>query len=425
MMKHLNTRSLLLAAMTVGAPFASQVHAAGFQLNEHSAAGLGRAFAGEAAYGDNAAAIARNPALATRFDSLSISAGVTHVNPEVDAEGEVSYLGGLATANADEEDFAPSAWVPNAYLVQPINDRWSWGLSLNSHFGLSTDFGNDYNGADLADEAEIITYNINPSVAYKLTDTISLGLGLSLVKADATFGTAVPLDVPFPFAPAPIAKGSQILKLEGDDTSWGWNVGATWEATDALRLGLAYRSEVELTLEGDSTSDISPAFNQGGSLDLDLPAGAELSGVYQLTPAWNISASVQWTDWSVFESLEVDFDDGTQQHLKDENFEDNMRYSIGTTYEFNKNWTARLGLAYDESAVSAEYRSLSIPDTDRIWYSAGFTYRYDQHLSVDFAATYLDGEEVDLTETSSLGTTFSGSTHGDAELLSFSINYTF
>lgn len=423
MIKRLNTRSLLLTAMTVSTPFAAQVHAAGFQLNEHSAAGLGRAFAGEAAYGDNAAGIARNPALATRFDSLSISAGATHVNPEVDAEGDVTYPT-TVTANADEEDFAPSAWVPNAYLVQPINDRWSWGLALNSHFGLSTDFGNDYNGSDLADEAEILTYNLNPSVAYQLTDTISLGLGVSLVKAEATFGTALPFDF------GPYNKGSQVLKLEGDDTSWGWNAGATWQATDALRLGLAYRSEVELTLEGDSTTDLPAAltgnnFDQGGSLDLTLPAGAELSGVYELTPAWDISASVSWTDWSVFESLDVDFDDGTNQHLKDENFEDNMRYSIATTYEFNKNWTARVGLAYDESAVSSEYRSLSIPDTDRIWYSAGFTYRYDQNLSVDFAATYIDGEEVDLTETSSLGTTFSGSTHGDAELLSFSVNYTF
>ncbi|WP_439133156.1 OmpP1/FadL family transporter [Pseudomaricurvus sp.] len=423
MMKQLNSRNLMLAAMAISAPFATHVHAAGFQLNEHSAAGLGRAFAGEAAYGDNAAGIARNPALATRFDNLSISAGATHVNPEVDGEGNVTYVT-TATANADKEDFAPTAWVPNAYLVQPINDRWSWGLALNSHFGLSTDFGDDYNGADLADEAEILTYNLNPSVAYQVTDSISLGLGISLVKAEATFGTALPFDF------GTFGKGSQVLKLEGDDTSWGWNAGATWQATDALRLGLAYRSEVDLTLEGDSTTDLPAAltgnnFDQGGSLDLTLPAGAELSGVYELTPAWDISASVSWTDWSVFEVLEVDFDDGTNQHLKDENFDDNMRYSIGSTYEFNKNWTARVGLAYDESAVSAEYRSLSIPDTDRIWYSAGFTYRYDQNLSVDFAATYIDGEEVDLTETSSLGTTFSGSTHGDAELFSFSVNYTF
>lgn len=411
-----NYPRLLLLGLAVGAPLSQQVHAAGFQLNEHSTSGLGRAFAGEAAFGDNAAAIGRNPALGTQFDSIHVAGGVTHINPEVDAEGSVEYAVAPGVPfDADRTDFSPEAWVPNAYFVQPINDRWSWGLSLNSHFGLSTHFGDQYNASDLADEAEIITYNINPSVAYELSDSVSLGLGVSLVKAEATFGTALPYSM----------KGAQVLKLEGDDTTFGWNAGITWQPSDALRVGFAYRSEVDLTLEGDSTSDLVPTYDQGGSLDLTLPAGAELSAIYQLTPAWTLSASAQWTEWSVFEELEVNFDNGMDQHLKDENFNNNMRYSVGATYDINPQWTARFGIAYDESAVSAEYRSLSIPDTDRVWYSAGFTYNVDQHLSVDVAATFIDGEEVDVTETSSLGSVFTGTTHGDAKIFGVSVNYTF
>ncbi len=416
---------LVTGGLVSAVGLSSQAMAAGFQLNEHSAAGLGRAFAGEAAMGDNAAAIGRNPALATQLQGTQVSGGVTYINPEISADGTASYLGGFGpTVDAGRDDYAPDAWVPNAYLSVQLNDRWSWGLSLNSHFGLSTNLGSTYAASDIADEAEIITYNINPSVAYRLTDAISLGMGVSLVKADATFGTSVPLDLGPPFFPVSVPQGSQVLKLEGDDIGWGVNLGASWQVNDALRLGLAYRSEVELELDGKATSDLSPAYNQGGSLSLDLPAGAELSAVYEVQ-GWTLSASAQWTEWSVFEALVVDFDDGNSLFLKEENFNDSWRYAIAAAYQLSDGWTVRAGLALDESAVSAQHRSLSIPDTDRLWYSAGVTYQFDDQLSVDLGFAYLDGDDVDLTEESQLGTSFSGTSSASAEIAALSVNYQF
>ena len=410
---------LVASGLASAVGFSSQALAAGFQLNEHSAAGLGRAFAGEAAIGDNAAAIARNPALATLLEGTQVSAGVTYINPEINASGTATYLGGAGpTVNADRDDYAPDAWVPNAYLTSTINDHWSWGLALNSNFGLSTHLGHSYSAADVADAAEITTYNINPSVAYRLTDDISLGLGVSLVRADATFGTSLPRNF------GPYTQGSQVLKLEGDDTGWGVNLGASWQVSDALRLGLAYRSEVELELEGKATSDLIPTYNQGGSLRLDLPAGAELSAVYELK-RWTLSASAQWTEWSVFEELVANFEDGSSQHLKDERFNNSWRYALGAAYQLNQQWIVRAGMALDESAVSPEHRSLSIPDADRLWYSAGITYQHDQQLSVDLGIAYLDGDTVDINETSSLGTSFSGTSSPAAELASLSVNYRF
>lgn len=413
MNRRLSPRGLLLAAMTVSAPFATQVHAAGFQLNEHSTTGLGRAFAGEAAYGDNAAAIARNPALATQLQGTQISVGVTHVNPKISARGEAAYGLTGATVNADRTDYAPEAWVPHAYMTQQLNDRWSWGLALNSGYGLSTDLGNNYAASDIADEAEVITMNINPSVAYRLTDAISLGVGISLVKADATLATGG--------GPLPDTRS---IKVEGDDIGWGINLGATWQVNEALRLGLAYRSEVELELDGKATSDLLPAYNQKGSLNLDLPAVAELSAIYNLNERLTLSASAQWTEWSAFESLLVNFDDGSDLLLKEENFEDSWRYAVGVSYELSPAWTLRAGMALDKAA-SREHRSLSIPDTDRLWYSAGFTYQHNQQLSVDLGYSYLDGDDVDLTETSRLGTTFTGSTTASAQLVGVSVNYLF
>lgn len=414
MKRRLSHRGLLLAAMTVSAPFATQVHAAGFQLNEHSTTGLGRAFAGEAAYGDNAAAIARNPALATQLEGTQTSVGVTHVNPKISARGEASYGLTGTTVNADRTDYAPEAWVPHAYMTQQLNERWSWGLALNTGYGLSTDLGNSYAASDIAEEAEIITMNINPSVAYRLTDAISLGVGISLVKADATLATGG----------GPLAD-TRSIKVEGDDIGWGVNLGATWQVNEALRLGLAYRSEVELKLDGKAESDLLPAYNQKGTLNLDLPAVAELSAIYNLNERLTLSASAQWTEWSVFEALIVDFDDGSSVLLKEENFEDSWRYALGVTYELSPAWTLRAGMALDRAASTSEHRSLSIPDTDRLWYSAGFTYQHNQQLSVDLGYSYLDGDDVDLTETSRLGTTFTGSTSASAQLVGVSVNYQF
>ena len=413
--KRFSYHGLLVATMTVSAPFAAHVHAAGFQLNEHSTTGLGRAFAGEAAYGDNAAAIARNPALATRLEGTQTSVGVTYINPKISADGTASYLGGAGpTVNADRDDYAPEAWVPNAYLSQQINDRWSWGLSLNSYFGLSTDLGNGYSASDIAEEAEVITMNINPSVAYRLTDSISLGAGVSLVKADATLTTGG----------GPLA-GAQTMNVEGDDIGWGINLGATWQVNEAVRLGLAYRSEVELELDGRAKSDLVPNYNQKGSLNLNLPAVAELSAIYDVNERLTFSASAQWTEWSVFEELLIDFDDGSELQLKEENFEDSWRYALGVTYQLNPAWTLRAGMALDNAASTSGYRSLSIPDTDRLWYSAGFTYQHSNQLSVDLGLAYLDGDDIDFTETSALGTTFSGSTSASAELVAVSVNYQF
>lgn len=388
--------------------------AAGFQLNEHSAVGLGRAFSGEAAYGDNASGIARNPALATRFEAPQVSAGLTYISPGIDTQGEVMYAASPAAVDASQSDIANDAWVPNIYVVLPVNERWSLGLALNSNFGLSTEYGSDYSAADIADEAEIITYNVNPSVAFQLSDTLSVGVGVSVTKAEATFATSLP------FGPV---SGAQVIKLDGDDIAYGWNAGVAWQVSSDLRLGLGYRSQIELSLEGDARSDIIPSFNQSASLALTLPAGTELSGVYQLSPAWEVSASIVHTDWSVFEELTVNFDDGVDVLLKEEQFKDSLRYGLAIAYRMSDQLRLRAGLALDKGAVQSHYRSLSIPDTDRVWYSAGMTYQLGHGLSVDMALAYLDGDKVDLTETSSLGSQFVGTTRGDAELFAASLNY--
>ena len=124
-------KSLIAAAVTLAS---TQTFAAAFQLNEHSASGLGRAYAGEAAIADNASVLSRNPAAMTTFDKMALSVSGTYIKPDVDVNGEISPF----KISASESDIAPDAFVPASYFIQPLNDQWAWGIGLFSNYGLST-----------------------------------------------------------------------------------------------------------------------------------------------------------------------------------------------------------------------------------------------------------------------------------------------
>lgn len=79
-------KSLIAAAVTLAS---TQTFAAAFQLNEHSASGLGRAYAGEAAIADNAAVLSRNPAAMITFDKMALSVSGTYIKPDVDVAGDI------------------------------------------------------------------------------------------------------------------------------------------------------------------------------------------------------------------------------------------------------------------------------------------------------------------------------------------------
>ncbi|MGL5045972.1 MAG: outer membrane protein transport protein, partial [Plesiomonas sp.] len=108
--KNLLTKSALATAVAL---LSANASAAGYQIGEHSASGLGRAFAGEGAVADNAAVVIRNPAAMMMFDAPSISGGLTYIDPEVDVIGKT-------IPNSSASDIAPSAVVPFGAAIYPI-----------------------------------------------------------------------------------------------------------------------------------------------------------------------------------------------------------------------------------------------------------------------------------------------------------------
>ncbi|WP_194266166.1 long-chain fatty acid transporter FadL [Enterobacter sp. C6] len=415
---------------------------AGFQLNEFSSSGLGRAYSGEGAIADDAGNASRNPALIMMFDRPTFSAGAIFVDPGVDISGR-SPTG--ASLNAD--NIAPTAWVPNLHFVAPINDQFGWGASVTSNYGLATEFSDNYAAGAFGGKTDLETLNLNLSGAYRLDSHWSFGVGFDAVYAKAKIeryagdlGKVVAGSGALPPALARQVAGipadTQIAYLKGDEWGFGWNAGILYELDKNNRYGFTYRSEVKIDFDGDYKSSLPSAYNQilgnfglpmgtngsttGGSLSLHLPEMWELSGYNKVAPQWAIHYSLTYTSWSQFQELKATNSKGDTLFYKDESFRDAYRIALGTTYYMDDNWTFRTGIAFDDSPVPADKRSISIPDQDRFWLSAGATYAFNKDASVDAGISYMHGQKVNFKEGP-----YEFSSEGKAWLYGMNFNYAF
>ncbi|ALZ95685.1 MAG TPA: long-chain fatty acid transporter FadL [Leclercia adecarboxylata] len=415
---------------------------AGFQLNEFSSSGLGRAYSGEGAIADDAGNASRNPALIMMFDRPTFSAGAIFVDPGVDITGR-SPTG----ASLNSDNIAPTAWVPNLHFVAPINEQFGWGASVTSNYGLATEFNNNYAAGAYGGTTDLETLNLNLSGAYRLDNHWSFGAGFDAVYAKAKIeryagdlGRIVAGSGRLPPALARQVAGipgdTQIAYLKGDEWGFGWNAGILYEIDKNNRYGLTYRSEVKIDFDGDYKSSLPSAYNQilgnfglpmgtdgrttGGSLTLNLPEMWELSGYNRVAPQWAVHYSLTYTSWSQFQELKATNSGGDTLFYKDESFRDAYRIALGTTYYMDDNWTFRTGIAFDDSPVPADKRSISIPDQDRFWLSAGATYAFNKDASIDAGVSYMHGQKVTFQEGP-----YEFSSEGKAWLYGMNFNYAF
>ena len=425
------TKSALAVAVAL---VSTQAWSAGFQLNEFSASGLGRAYSGEGAIADDAGNASRNPALIMMFDRPEFSIGAVFIDPDVNITGKSPNTG--KSTNAD--NIAPTAWVPNAHFVMPINDQFGWGASVTSNYGLATEFDKSYAAGMYGGTTDLQTVNLNLSGAYRLSSNWSFGLGFDAVYAKAKIERyAGDSSLRLSQVPGSGVTGpdSQIAYLKGDEWGYGWNAGILYELDKNNRWGFTYRSEVKIDFDGDYKSSINSAYNGAlppgtpygtsggtipGSLTLNLPEMWEISGYNRIAPQWAIHYSMAYTSWSQFQELKATGSNVQQLFYKEEGFKDAYRIALGTTYYYDKNWTFRTGIAFDDSPVPADNRSISIPDQDRFWISAGTTYAFNDDASLDFGASYMHGQDVTIHEGD-----YTFKSEGKAWLFGTNFNYRF
>ncbi|MCG9696284.1 outer membrane protein transport protein [Shewanella sp. Isolate11] len=429
-------KTLLAVAVTLAS---SQVMASGFQLNSQSATGIGRAFAGDAVIADNASVLSRNPAAMALFDTDAISVGLTYADISVDVK-DVNFAGGAVDLGSID-DAGTSKAIPNLYYIHPINDKFAVGFAAFSNFGTGTDASSlSKNQAaapfDLLGETEVTTVNFNTSISYRINDMFSIGLGI-----DAIYGEGLLTRN---------AGATPLVDVDADGWAFGGILGATFELDQDNRFGVSYRFSPTVNVKGDintiTTQDLSAAglgnqviATSFDSLDVPLADIFQFAGFHQLTPKFAVHYTVQHTSWSVFEQITAKDGAntiatgqlaGTQLPavssvaLKEYKWKDSWLFSVGGTYTINDQFTVRAGYMHDQGIVD-EISSISFPDSDRNWFTAGMSYNINLHNTLDFGIAYIKGDEVNMIENSAITGPVNAITESSGIYYSVQYSYSF
>ena len=253
---------------------------------KENVSGLGNAYAGSAAVAENASTIFFNPAGMTQLKDREFSAGVAAIGPSFKFTDKGSSAGAFTTAGTGG-DAGSWAAVPNAYMSWALNKDLYLGVGFSAPFGLKTEYSNPWVGSAQSNSFGVETYNLNPAVAFRANDAVSLGGGLSWQHIDATYKRlAATTDFPGPAFGLPA--GITVLttqslvtaKLKGD--AWGWNVGGLFKVSPNTKVGVSYRSTISHDTTGDInisgpggiTAAVNAALSTGGSCWVMCPGPA-------------------------------------------------------------------------------------------------------------------------------------------------------
>ena len=426
---NINKTRVSLSILTAMSVYSGVSMASGFAIIEQSVSGLGRSFAGGAAVANDASTIFFNPAGMTYLKTPELDLGTTYISPKANFNDNGSVTAGSQPlTGGDGGDATNDAFVPNIYYTHPLNDKVTVGLGINAPFGLVTDYNNTWKGRYHAVTSDLRTVNINPSLAFKATDKLSLGFGVDLQRISLVLSQMADLGARLAPAYSQLADGT--AKITAQDWSWGYNLGMTYQATPATRLGLAYRSKISHTLEGrgrltDASGVLQAKDNVYGSIT--LPETLSLAINHEINSQWTVMADATWTRWSRFQQLTIKSDNPSSPFAttKDEKWRNTMRYGLGVSYAYNNKWTFRSGVAYDETPVDSAHRTARIPDNSRKWVSIGASYRASKNLIWDAGYAHLFASDAQINEKDSHGYLLKGSYDVSIDLVGVQMRWQF
>ena len=405
--------SIFMVAVLGMAVFSSTSFASGFRLAEQDSAatGMSSAFVGQA---DSPAAVWYNPAGITQLDGTRISGGVIGVYPVL--THETIY----GTTDVSERD----VHLPvHLYATHRLNDSIVFGVGVNNPFGLVTDWNPQTSVTkNVATFSKIVSTEINPNIAYKISDNLSIAFGIAYVHLRATLENILPV------------AGSPDFRLSGDGDGWGANAAMKYKATDQVSFGLSYRSRVKVKLDG--TAEIAPGLgilSNPGSTEVTLPDLIQAGVSYKASDKLTVNADIDYTLWSTYDRLVIQSNTillltgGTSNTATEEKqWHDVWCIRLGGQYQLSDQWKLRAGYVYDKNPVNDTYFDTITPDSDRQGVSIGTGYTIG-NTTVDLAYMYLRFNKRTLSDSLVDGSSqiLNGTYKSQAQLAGITIGYKF
>ena len=424
--QNIKRTSLSIAVAGALATGASQAYASAFGLIEQNASGLGNAYAGAAAAAEDASTIYYNPAgLSLLPAGKQIVLGMNAIQPSSKFSDGGSLPSGTGIPGTVPQALRPLggtggdagdlAFVPHFYFAMDVAKDLKFGVGVGAPFGLKTEYGSDWLGRFQGIKSDLKTVNINPTLAWRANDRVSLGLGLNYQRIDADLTSAVPtvasafggvLAATGSAATAigvanaiPAANAEGTVSITGSDSAWGYNFGGMFKLSNQTRLGVSYRSAIKYHVSGTANFSGIPAglpaavaaglASGGVGLDIKMPDSLSVALNHQLNAKWTLLGDLSWTGWAKINELRIVRDSGSTLSLTPENFKNTWRAGFGASYRYNDKWTSKVGIAFDKTPINDTDRTVRLPDSDRTWLAIGAQYRLAKNSALDIGYSHL------------------------------------
>lgn len=401
-----------------------QANAGALAVHEQSAFGQGTSYAGVAA-GGSLSTMFWNPAVMTQFAGVQSASSYTGFFPNVNntpAAGS-TYFGSPFARQGSTDNTYQQALIPAGYMSYQLTPNLWLGMSLNSAFGLSVGFPENWVGRDYAaGDTSLRTYNAAPSIAYRINNWISVGVGVQIQYAKASLNHGVSALIPG-IGVVPVGDAN----LSGDGWGYGFTAGVTLTPTPTTTIGLGYRSGINQKLDGILTT---PLGQSAANTTVDLPGMLSLGIRQAVGPQWTLLGTVEWTNWSRIGTSNIVANGVTVTTLPFQ-YQDGWLFSAGVEYQANERMALRTGFGYEISPVTDQVRTPLIPDANRFWASVGASYVIIKGLKADIAYSHVfePNASINITAASgnpwfaTTGISYVGNASSHADIFSIGVNW--
>jgi len=424
-------------------------HAQGFGVYEQGTCVMGRAGAGVATTCDDASDLFFNPAGIVGTEGTTISLGTSLI-----AAGG-SFTDDYTQQTTDLQN-SPIP-VPHLYASHRLSPDLALGLGVFVPYGLATEWDRSFDGAFEGYDNSVESIYIQPTVAYQLTDRISVGGGPTVVIGAVELNQVSDLsEVPLGGAGGPSFGNLGVpfhtafvdSKLEATGaTGFGGHIGIQVEATDRISFGGRVMLPVTLDYEGtasfeqldtglplteqfidivaqglddvprglfpstegfqvddllngeyfplgfpnqfDPSNEDATFVEQDIETSLTMPMQVVLGASVEATDRLTLMVDYQWTQWSSFDEIELNFEREALSQTRNENYGDTNAIRFGAEYALSEDWTVRGGYLFNQAAAPDEVVTPLLPENDRNHFTVGAGWQANDLLRINAAYQYL------------------------------------